>query len=138
MFNERGFQKVEKIIAGSLLNNDDFQNNENMLLVVSPRDINTAIKKLKDYSKKADLDKAPLSGIIVTGTDKLSRYSLKYVENNKIPLIRTKLDTYGAVIKISNIEVKINRRTPWKIAKAIELIQENVKLTTIIDLIKQK
>ncbi len=137
-FNEKGYQKVEKIIAGSLLNYSDFEGSENMLLVVSPRDLNTSIKKLKQYTKSQGLDEAPLSGIVVTGKDKISNFSIKYIENNRIPLIRTHLDTYGAVLKISKIEVKINRRTPWKIAKAIDLIRENVEIDTILNLIKRK
>ncbi len=137
-FNEKGYQKVEKIIAGSLLNYDDFEGSENMLLVVSPRDLNASIKKLKQYTKSVGLESAPLSGIVVTGKDKISNFSIKYIESNRIPLIRTPLDTYGAVLKISTIEVKINRRTPWKIAKAIDLIRENVEIETILDLIKRK
>jgi hypothetical protein len=42
------------------------------------------------------------------------------------------------VIKISKLEVKINRRTPWKIAKAIQLIQENVNVMKMIELLRIK
>lgn len=133
--NERGYQKVEKIIAGSLINNSDFTDSENMLLVVSPRSIDEAITKIVKYTESKELSGSPLSGIVITGKDNLSEFSSLYIENNKIPLIRTDLDTYGAVLKISRIEVKINRRTPWKIARAIELIKENVKLKSILNLI---
>jgi len=54
--------------------------------------------------------------------------SLDFVEEHKVPLMRTQLDTYAVVVKFSKLEVKINRKTPWKISKAIELINENVEL----------
>jgi hypothetical protein len=43
------------------------------------------------------------------------------------------MDTYGAVMKISKIEVKINPRTPWKIHRAEELISEHVDLDMILN-----
>ena len=55
-----------------------------------------------------------------------------YIENNKIPTIRTHLDTYGSVLKISRIEVKINRSTPWKVERAIKLIEDNVDLDQLL------
>jgi BioD-like phosphotransacetylase family protein len=46
-------------------------------------------------------------------------------------VVRTKLDTYGAALKISRIEVKINLQTPWKVRRAIELIEENIDVNQI-------
>ena len=74
----------------------------------------------------------PLSGIVISGNKPLDESVLKYINDNQIPVVRTDLDTYEAVIKISKIEVKINQNTPWKVQKAIKLIEENVDLEYII------
>ena len=132
-FNERGYQKIEKVIAGSLAEYKDFEGSENNLLVAGPRVVDQAIKKIVAYAKAEKLQESPLSGIVITGTEPLSRYAQKYINVHKIPLIRTQLDTYGAVVKMSKIEVKINRRTPWKITKAIELIRENINIPDILN-----
>jgi predicted transcriptional regulator len=74
------------------------------------------------------LEQSPLSGIIVTGEDNISQETLDYINLHQIPFIETHFDTYSSVIKISKIEVKINRHTPWKVQKAIELIGRNTDL----------
>jgi hypothetical protein len=74
-----------------------------------------------------------LSGIVATGEGQLDKHTLKYIESNNLPLIRTELDTYGSVLRISKIEVKINRSTPWKIKMAIDLIENNIDLDKILD-----
>ena len=51
-------------------------------------------------------------------------------------MIATDLYTYGSVVKISRIEVKINTRTPWKTQRAIELIRENVNVDAILEKLK--
>jgi BioD-like phosphotransacetylase family protein len=56
-----------------------------------------------------------------------------YFREHNIPVITTKLDTYGSVVKISRIEVKINTRTPWKVQRAIHLIKENVDFPLILN-----
>jgi BioD-like phosphotransacetylase family protein len=78
-----------------------------------------------------NIDHCPLSGIVATGQGTFTAETIKYIEDNNLPLIRTDLDTYGAVVQISRIEVKINRSTPWKIVKAINLIEDNVDLLKI-------
>ena len=55
-----------------------------------------------------------------------------YLKTHKIPVITTLLDTYGSVVKVSRIEVKINNRTPWKSKRAIELISEHVDFDTLL------
>ena len=47
-------------------------------------------------------------------------------------MVRTELDTYGSVLQISKIEVKINRDTPWKVRQAVELIGEHVDIDLLI------
>ena len=60
-----------------------------------------------------------------------------YCIEHEIPVITTILDTYGSVVKISRIEVKINTRTPWKIKRAIALIKEHVNFDLLLDRMKQ-
>ncbi len=135
-YPEKGYQKIEKVIAGSLADYDDFKGSENSLLVVGPRVIDQAIEKISRYQAYHNIEGSPLSGIVITGMDSIPKFSKKFIDKHKIPLIRTQLDTYGAVVKMSKIEVKINRRTPWKITKAIELIRENTNVKELVRLSK--
>ena len=43
------------------------------------------------------------------------------------------LETYGAVVKIARIEVKINLQTPWKVKRAVDMIEHNINLDLILD-----
>ena len=132
--------RVEDIIAGSLVHIEEFNSFSNKLLVVSYRRLGEAIEKIKHISEIKKLEESPLSGIIVTGDGHHahvyteSELDVPYFRENKIPIITTALDTYGSVVKISRIEVKINSRTPWKVQRAIELIREHVNF----DLLKER
>lgn len=137
LHNEKGFNKVEKILAGSLVDLDSLTKSTDNLLVVSSRVIDEAILRIKTISDTEGFEDTPLSGIVVTGKDPLSVITTDYIEEFSLPLVRTELDTFGAVIKISNLEVKINRRTPWKISKAIELINDHVDIALMMDLLKK-
>lgn len=134
--SDKETNKVGGILAGSLIDLKKLQTgSSDQLLVVSTRAINEAIKKI-DYlvSRNDEFSETPLSGIVATGAGNIDSFTLEYIEKNNLPLIRTHLDTYGCVVKISQIEVKINRSTPWKVMKAINLIAENVDL----DMIQEK
>ena len=133
--------KVEDIVPGSLIESHEFTSFKNVLLIASYRHLGDAINRIKKVSEKHQLDRSPLSGVIVTGSDKYQN-SLEtndfiinhpYFEEHQIPVLSTSLDTYGSVVKISRIEVKINTRTPWKAQRAIELIRENVDLDLLIE-----
>ncbi len=123
--------KVENTLAGSLIDLQELKSSKDQLLVVPTQSINEAINKIKSLTQSPDLGNCPLSGIVATGQGKFSAETIKYIEDNNLPLIRTDLDTYGTVVRISRIEVKINQSTPWKIVKAINLIDENVDLLKI-------
>ncbi len=125
------FNKVESILAGSLIDLKELKSSKDLLLVVSTRSINDAINKIKTISTLNGIENCPLSGIVATGQGFIDSNTIEYIEENKIPLIRTDLDTYGSVIKISKIEVKINRSTPWKVQRAIQLIKDNVDVKQI-------
>jgi len=144
LFNEDNLEnRVEDIVAGSLVAIKEFTNVKNILLVVSLKRLNEAIEKVKLIASLKNLDSSPISGIIITGDgrqeteQKVIPSDVKdYIEEHKIPVITTDLDTYGSVVKISRIEVKINTRTPWKTQRAIELIRENVNVSRIIEKLK--
>lgn len=116
--------KVESIIAGSLIDLKELKSSQDLLLVVATRSINEAIKKIEFMAKNHGITNCPLSGIVATGEGQMDKHTIQYIEKHNLPLIRTELDTYGAVLHISKIEVKINRSTPWKINMAIDLIEK--------------
>ncbi|MBI3142775.1 MAG: AAA family ATPase [Bacteroidetes bacterium] len=123
--------QVEEIIAGSLVDRQELRHFQNLLLVVSSNRLEEALRKIKFFSYRAGVEQTPLSGIILTSDLDIPEWCSEYIRINKIPLVNTSLDTFGSVVKISRIEVKINLRTPWKVERACELIEENVKLDLI-------
>ena len=133
-FNEdRLNNMVEGIVAGSLISTEELKNkDQNMLLVVGATRLSLAIEDTIHVMKANKWTKAPFSGIIATGYGDYSKTTLEFVEKHKIPLIRTMLETYGAVIKIARIEVKINLETPWKVSRAVEMIENNIDLNLIL------
>ena len=130
--------KVEDILAGSLIDLGELKSSKDLLLVVSAQRVADAIEKIQSISNLVGLDKSPLSGIVATGHGSISGACLEYIQAHKIPVVRTFLDTYGSVLKISRIEVKINTSTPWKVARAIELIEKNVDMDALLEQIRCK
>lgn len=127
------YNKVEDILAGSLIDLKELKTFNDLLLVVSVRSLDGAINKIRSICEMMDKDEAPLAGIVATGDGSPGQECLDYIERHRIPLVRTSLDTYGSVLKISRIEVKINRNTPWKVNRAIELVSQNVDIDAILD-----
>jgi dethiobiotin synthetase len=125
-------QQVEGIMAGSLIDTNRIKKAKNQLLVVGADRVNNAIHKVDLLSQVNGIEESPLAGIVATGEGNISDQSIRYIKKHRIPLVRTHLDTFGSVIKISRIEVKINLHTPWKINRAIELIRENVSLDMLM------
>ncbi len=130
--SERLDNKVEDIVAGSLLDKQDWSQERDLLLVTPYRRLRESMMKIEEGTRGIQLTKPPLAGIVVCGRGELDPEAMKYVEKHEIPLVQTELDTFGSVIRISNIEVKINRSTPWKVKKAIELIRENVAMDKML------
>jgi len=134
IFNEhKDDNRVEDILAGSLMDVTSFKAEKGLLLVVSTGRVNEAIEKIKLISEKTGITEIPLSGIVATGEGVINDATRDYIQKNEIPVISTQLDTYGSVIKISRIEVKINLNTPWKVERSIDMIQQNVDLDFILD-----
>ncbi len=131
--------RVEDIVAGSLVDTEEFSAFRNILLVASIKRLNEAIEKVETITKLRKLEKSPLSGVIVTGDGRHAKWydeadlTNPYFRQHKIPVITTKLDTYGSVVKVSRIEVKINTRTPWKVKRAIELIRNHVNFDYLLE-----
>jgi len=126
-------RQVEDIMAGSLIDLNRIKQAKNILLVVGADRANASLHKIDLLSQVNDLETSPLAGIVVTGEGQINEVSMEYIKKHRLPLIRTHLDTFGSVIKISKIEVKINLNTPWKIERAIHLIEKNVDLDQILD-----
>jgi len=125
--------KVEDIVAGSLLDVQELKSVESVLLVAGVRPLEPALDRINMITKVMRKTKSPLSGIVLTGQGTPESRSIDYILKHKIPMIRTELDTYGSVLQISKIEVKINRNTPWKVRRAIELVGEYVDIQMILE-----
>ncbi len=130
--------RVEDLIAGSLMDMDEFKTFKNILLVASIKRLNEAINKVESEARLRNLDRSPLSGVIVTGDGRHARWydeadlHNNYFRKHNIPVLTTKLDTYASVVKISRIEVKINAQTPWKIKRAVQLIRQHVDMQSLL------
>jgi len=125
--------KVAEILPGSLITLEEFKSHPiDSLLVVAADKVNNAIERIKTLSNILKLETSPLSGIVATGDGNFNKSALEYINHHQVPVIRTSLDTYGSVLKISRIEVKINLSTPWKVKRAIELIKENVDTKALL------
>ncbi|MEM9921518.1 MAG: AAA family ATPase [Bacteroidota bacterium] len=131
--------QVEDILAGSTLEIDEFTYFQNLLLIVTLDGLDRKIEKIKEEAKRKNATGCPLSGVIITGYNKLGNESKDfgvsndYLRQNQVPVLATNLDTYDTVVSISQIEVKINTRTPWKVRRAIELIQNNIPINQLLD-----
>lgn len=124
--------KVESIIAGSLIDVNELKASQDLLLVVSNRSINEAIRKIEFMAQNHGISHCPLSGIVANGEGQMDKHTIRYIEQNNLPLIRTEIDTYGSVLRISKIEVKINKSTPWKVRMAVDLFDKHVDMEQII------
>ncbi len=123
--------KVASILAGSLIDLKKLKKSNDQLLVVSTKALNVTIEIIRSLMETHPME-MPLVGIVAAGQGTIDGETLKFIDEHNIPLIRTHLDTYGCVVKISKMEVKINRKTPWKVLKAIQLVEENVDFDKII------
>ena len=139
-FEEELDNKVEGIIAGSLIDKKALRSASNQLLVVSINRLEDALKKLMQVSMASGIpaDETPLSGIVTTGQGELCATAKDYIEKFKLPVVHSQMDTYESVIKISKIEVKINTRTLWKVSKAVNLFREHVRIGQIVERIRER
>lgn len=125
--------KVADVLAGTVLDRSKLEKRKNLLLVVDKARLDATIERIMEIHEEAEIERWPLSGIIVCGEGEISDETNDIIDEHETPLVQTELDTYGVVLKVSRIEVKINRDTPWKIKRAIDLIEENVDLDYIVN-----
>ncbi len=130
--------RVEGFLSGTLLEEEQITHVNNRLLVVSYKRLAEALERIRVITESINLEHIPLSGIVITGDGVHEKPVVHssvfqyYIDKYKIPIVTTPFDTLGAVVKISRIEVKINTRTPWKVERAIELINEHVDLDVLL------
>ena len=137
LYNPEGMNNiVENVVAASLMGSHNFEEEQGVLLVTSNNRLNESLLGIQKLCKQKGIEQSPLAGIIITG-DGRHLHTLddfeheQYVNEHKIPLMATALDTYGTAVKISHLEVKINIQTLGKARRAIELVRENVDLSKI-------
>lgn len=139
-YPQKLLNRIEKIIPGSLIYDvDNIHQHSNQLLVVSYKRVNESVKKIEMIAQQTGRKDCPLAGIILTGAGRFEPgetehedIDMAYIDAHKIPIVSTHLDTLGAYTKINQIEVKINTDTPWKVKRAIELIENHVDLEKIV------
>jgi len=126
--------RVENIASGSLLAQAEIEHLKNLLILVSRRRLEEALAALQVILEERNLPGSTISGIIVTGEEhKVADLPhLDFLNKHKIPVISCALDTYGAAVRINQMEVKINLKTPWKIRRAVELIEEHVDMDLLL------
>lgn len=123
---------IYDVVSGALIEKKEYPSLKNLLLAVNFRRLNSALESIIDISKKNNITGSPLSGILIHGKGDFIKNFLKdftfqsYIDKYQIPVIATSLDTYGSATRINNIEVKINSRTPWKAAKAFDLVSQYI------------
>lgn len=129
--------RIEEVVAASLVETVELKENHHLLVVVSTNRFHDILQKIETAIEAKQLKTCPIAGFIITGDGKQEVWNTdicknSFIENNHIPVVGTTLDTYGAAVQISRLEVKINTRTPWKTKRAIELIEEHVDLDLLI------
>ncbi len=129
---------VEHIISGAMAERGEFPAMHHLLVMVNYKGLDRVIESVANTAAREGVKVCPLSGIIIHGegnfipefTQKLSHKS--YIDEHRIPVIATNLDTYGAARNINKIEVKINTRTLWKAESAMELFTEHVDISPLL------
>ncbi len=125
--------RVENIASGSLLAQKEIENLKNLLVIVSRRRFSEAIGALQIILQQRGLTGATVAGIVVTGEGANEDVPhIDWLKAHKIPVVACALDTYGAAIRINSMEVKINLKTPWKIRRAVELIEEHIDMDLLL------
>jgi dethiobiotin synthetase len=130
--------RIEHIISGALVERREFTAFHHLLVIVNFRRLDHTIEIVEEIARRHGIEGTPLAGIIINGEgdfvpEFLDDFSCKdYITEHEIPVIATTLDTYGAALKISKIEVKINTRTLWKAERAVELFREHVSVEALL------
>ncbi len=135
LLNKEGLDNpVENIASGSLLAQEEVDNLKNLLVIVSHRRLREALTALQLILDERGLPPTTISGVVVTGLsdEKPDLPHASFLNAYNIPVVACALDTYGAAVRISQMEVKINLKTPWKIRRAVELIEEHIDMELLL------
>ncbi len=135
LLNREGLDnQVENIASGSLLAQEEVENLKNLLVIVSHRRLDEALSALQTILQERSLPGTTISGVVVTGLsdEEANLPHSDFLTANNIPVVACSLDTYGAAVRISQMEVKINLKTPWKIRRAVELIEEHINMDLLL------
>lgn len=126
--------RVENIASGSLLARAEIENLKDLLILVSRRRLDEALGALQVILEERNLPGSSIAGLVVTGEedDNVAMPHEDFLTEHEIPVISCALDTYGAAVRINQMEVKINLKTPWKIRRAVELIEERVNMDLLL------
>ena len=131
--------RAEHVASGDLLKKEEGRDRPNSVVITSWSRLEGTIDSICDLIETQNMPEGTLSGIVVTVKEGELRHQelleslpgRDFLDRYKIPVIATELDTYAAAVKINRVEVKINLRTPWKIRKAVEMIDEHVDLSSL-------
>ena len=98
--------RVENIASGSLLAREEIENLKNLLVIVSYRRFGEAISALQLILEERNIPGTTIAGIVVTGMADDHIPHAAFLKKFKIPVVSCPLDTYGAAVRISGMEVK--------------------------------
>lgn len=136
--------RVADIISGSLVETHDLRQHKNILLVSNALRLPDVLRKMVLLAEKQGLTHPDIAGILVTGAEdghpsvQSNKFCMDFIHRFQVPVVESALDTYGAALRINAIEVKINTRTPWKVARAMELVGQHVALDELIAILETR
>ena len=104
---------VQDTIAGSLIDLEDLNTDHNYLLIVSTQRLTAALTKLRNIWTYKNIP-PDLTGVVVTGDGLVSEDNIHFLDSHNIPVIKTHYDTYESVIKINELDVKLNTKSTSK------------------------
>jgi BioD-like phosphotransacetylase family protein len=141
---EKMENRIADIISGSLVEAYDLRHHKNILLVSNSLRLPDVLRKVVCFAQKQGLSHPDIAGILVTGADdghpsvQSDSFCREFIQQYQVPVVESALDTYGAALRIHAIEVKINTRTPWKVARASELVREHIAIDDLIAILETK
>lgn len=126
---------VQGTIAGSLIDLQDLNEQKQYLLVVSIRRLNDALQKLNAIWHAKAMDTPNLAGIILTGDAEIAPENLEFLKQHQIPALKVHIDTYEAIKKLGQLDVKLNPQVASKVRRAADLFEDYVDTNAICQLI---
>ncbi|MCS6929796.1 MAG: dethiobiotin synthase [Saprospiraceae bacterium] len=135
---EKMENRIATIVSGSLVESYDLKVHRNILIVSNSLRLPEVLRKMTRMAQTQGISHPDVAGILVTGADdghppiQNDPLCRDFILQHHIPVVECALDAYGAALRISALEVKINTRTPWKVKRATELIREYVDIDQLV------